>query len=338
MINKINIYILKQILKSCFLIFFIFISIAWLLQLTRLFTLTNLVQIDIFNVVYLSFFLVPNLLTVIIPFIIIFGISLCFIKLNKDKEIIAIYALGMQLKPIKHSLYIFTSLLIIFYICLNFYISPIVYEKYKIKEFELRNKIDFNKIITSNFLKLNDKTTLDFRKKDNYFEDIFISFFDETENIIFAKKGKIKNENNKYIFQLQNGFKLSLSDDQIEKLEFVNYNLKVNDGNNSQFNNFDRNSFTIFDDIRNKDLLNIYFKIFDVLLPILIIYIFFKNNILKINFTLNNNLFFIIYSILILILNQVLKNSGLNFKIYSLSALSIILLSILILNIKNKYE
>ena len=56
------------------LVFFIFLSISWLLQLTRLFTLTNLIQIDILNVIYLSLFLVPNLLTVIIPFIIIFGI------------------------------------------------------------------------------------------------------------------------------------------------------------------------------------------------------------------------------------------------------------------------
>ena len=85
MLNKINIYVFIQILKSCTLIFFIFLSISWLLQLTRLFTLTNLIQIDIFNVIFLSFFLIPNLLTIIIPFILIFGVLLCFVKLSKDK-------------------------------------------------------------------------------------------------------------------------------------------------------------------------------------------------------------------------------------------------------------
>ena len=42
--------------------------------------------------------------------------------------------------------------------------APIIYEKYKMKEFELRNTIDFNKIVTSNFLKLNKNTILDFKK------------------------------------------------------------------------------------------------------------------------------------------------------------------------------
>ncbi len=107
MINKINKYVFFQIIKSCALIFFIFISIAWLLQLTRLFTVTYLIQIDIFSIIYLSIFLIPNLLSITMPFILIFGILLSFIKLNKDKEIIAIYSIGLGLKPIKYSIIFF---------------------------------------------------------------------------------------------------------------------------------------------------------------------------------------------------------------------------------------
>ena len=91
MLNKINVYVLFQILKSFTLVFFIFLSISWLLQLTRLFSLTNLIQINFINILQLSVYLIPNILTVIIPFILIFGILLCFIKLSKDREIIAVY-------------------------------------------------------------------------------------------------------------------------------------------------------------------------------------------------------------------------------------------------------
>ena len=132
-------------------------------------------QIDV-KYIYLSVFLIPNLITVIIPFIIIFGILLCFIKLNKDKELIAIYSLGLEIQPIKYSIFIFTLLLIMFYSLLNFYISPKIYEQYKQNEFELRNKIDLNKVVTTNFLKINDKTTVDFKNKGKFFEDIFINF------------------------------------------------------------------------------------------------------------------------------------------------------------------
>ena len=286
MANKINIYIFTQIIKSCALIFFIFLSIAWLLQITRLFTLTNLIQIDILNLIYLSLFLIPNLLTIILPFIVIFGILLCFVKLNKDRELISIFTLGLQLKPIKYSLILFSTLILVLYIGLNFYISPKIYEIYKLKEFELRNTINFNKMVATNFFKINNNTTLDFKKNNNNFEDIFINFLDKEDNIIYAKEGVIKNKNNNFIFQLNDGFKLSINSNlnQIEKLEFKNYILEINNDKNLIFNNYDRNSLTIFDDFENRDYLNILYKIFDVILCLIIIFIFFKTNYLIILF------------------------------------------------------
>ena len=339
MINKINLYIFSQIIKSCLLIFFIFISIAWLLQITRLFTLTNLIQIDILNIINLSFFLIPNLLSVILPFIIIFGILFCFIKLNNDKEIIAIFTLGLQMKPIKYSLIFFSTIIAIFYIFLNFYISPKIYEIYKFKEFELRNTIDFNKMISTNFFKINKNTTLDFKKNDNSFEDVFINFIDTEENIIFAKKGNIRNENNNFIFQLTNGFKLSINDNinQIEKLEFKNYVLELSNDNDVKFSNYDRNSLTIFDDINNKDYLNIAYKIFDILLCLNIVFVFYRNNIVNNNFSIKNNLYFIIFSIFLLLINQLIKNSGIIFEQYLIILFSIIIFSFII-SMYRKYE
>ena len=338
MINRINMYVFFNILKSCTLIFFIFISIAWLLQLTRLFTLTNLIQVDILNVIFLSFYLIPNLISVILPFIIIFGILLCFIKLQKDKEIIAIYSLGMQLKPIKFSLILFSLLLIIFYISLNFYFSPKIYEKYKIKEFDLRNTIDFNQMVTSNFLELNETTTLDFKKSNNIFKDIFISFFDKEENIIFAKEGYIFNEDDQFVFQLIEGFKLSIKNNEIEKLKFANYLLKINNNKSSEFDNYDRNTLTIFDDIKNQDYINILFKFFDIIFCILIIILFYRNNVLNVNLNLNNNIFFIMLSLIILIINQLIKNLDTDIFIYLFSSITIIIISFIIVFLKKKYE
>ena len=44
--NKINLYVFSQIIKSCTLVFFIFVSIAWLMQLSRLLSAMNNLQID----------------------------------------------------------------------------------------------------------------------------------------------------------------------------------------------------------------------------------------------------------------------------------------------------
>ncbi len=338
MMNKINKYIFFQIIRSCLLIFFIFVSIAWLLQLTRLFTVTYLIQIDIFSIIYLSIFLIPNLLSIIIPFILIFGILLSFIKMNKDKEIIAMYSMGMKLDPIRYSLILFTTLITIIYILLNFYFSPKIYEIYKNKEFELRNTLNFNKIISSNFLKINENTTVDFVKNDNKFEDIFINYNEEKNNIIYSKRGIIKNIDNTFIFQLTNGFKLSINQhNEIEKLEFKNYIFTI-DNIKTVSNNIDRNTLTIFDDINNKDFLNISFKLFDILLAIIIILIFYKNNIVNINFSLKNNLLFIIISIFLIIVNQFFKASNTNMLFYSSILTILIILSLISIYLKSKYE
>ena len=45
----------------------------------------------------------------------------------------------------------------------------------------------FDKMIISNFVKLNQDTTIDFKKDKNLYKDIFINFKDEKENIIFRK-------------------------------------------------------------------------------------------------------------------------------------------------------
>ena len=107
-IDKIKIYLFSQIFKYFILILFIFLSITWLLQITRLFTITNFMHIKIYDVIILSFYLIPNIISVITPFILIFGLLLCFIKLNKDNELISILSLGYGLKPLKNSLIIFT--------------------------------------------------------------------------------------------------------------------------------------------------------------------------------------------------------------------------------------
>ena len=98
--SKIDKYIFFEITKGFFLIFFFFLSISWLLQFTRLISLTNLIQVDMITILYLSIYLIPNIITIIVPFVIMFGLIITFIKLDKDREIISIYSLGLSIKPI----------------------------------------------------------------------------------------------------------------------------------------------------------------------------------------------------------------------------------------------
>ena len=338
--TKINIYIFMQVCKYFLLILFIFLSVSWLLQVTRLFTISNFLHINIFEILFLSLYLIPNIITIITPFILIFALLLCFIKLNKDHEIIAILSIGIGLKPFRNTLLFFSLLIIILFSLLNFYLAPKVYEIYKNKEFELRNSFDFNNITFSNFLNLNNKTILDFNKKNEKYHDIFISFEDEKENIVYAKSGNIFSENNNFNFQLSNGFKISIDENkQIEKLEFHNYVLKIKNNNNDVNGKIiDNNTFTIFDDLSSKNYLNLTFKFIDIFLILFIITYFYHNNISKIKFNTGNNIFFLSICVSVLILNQIFRNAEIILFNYLIFIFTLICISSIILILKLKYE
>ena len=149
----------------------------------------------------------------------------------------------------------------------------------------------------------------------------------------------IDNDNDKFIFKLKNGFKLSLdqNNNNIEKLEFENYILRINKNNTIKFDNYDKNTLTIFDDLSESNYFNIISKFSDVIISICIIYFFYKNNVMKVNFSLKNNIFFILYSIFLLIMNQTIKNSEIDIIFY-LILVVILIISVLIISNFNKFN
>ena len=296
-------------------------------------------HIKITDIIVLSLYLIPNIITVIIPFILIFGLLLTFIKLNRDNELIAILSLGLGLKPFKNALILFSLVLVTLFIILNFYLAPKIYEQYKINEHELRNKLDFDKMVFSNFLNLNKTTILDFKKNNNQYEDIFLSFNDEKENIVYAKKGNIISKNNEYRFQLTKGFKISIDKNkQIEKLEFLNYILKIDNTNINTRKIVDKNTFTIIDDYNSKNYLNISFKIIDLILILYVVGFFYSNSLKNVNLNTKNNIFYCANCISVLIINQIFKNSEVLVLNYTIIISILILFSFLSILIKKNYE
>jgi len=327
--KKINLYVFIQIIKSCTLVFFIFISIAWLLQISRLFSYLNNLQIDFVNVLFLSVFLIPNLINVTLPFIIIFGLIIAFIKFDKDKEIIAIFSLGLSIKEILKPFFLISIIAIFLYLFLNLFFSPYIYDKYKQKEFDLRNSINLDNINISNFIQLDENLILDFSKKEDVFEDVFIRFIGENENIVFAKKARIIKEPKKFIFNLSEGFKLSFMNNKIEKLEFENYKLNFPLKNENNYNNYDKNTLTLFNLIKYKDYKSMIERMFDTLILITVIIFFYLNNIKDNKFSINHIFIYLFLSILIIIFQNIIKN--LDFSLQFSFLLNIINFSIIYL-------
>ena len=328
--NKIDKYIFFEISKGCLFILFIFLSISWLLQFTRLVSLTNLIQVDIFTIFYLSIFLIPNLITVILPIVIMFGLILSFLKLHRDKEIISLYALGLKTNAVIKALFLFSFISILFLLIFSLYLSPKIYKEYKLKEYQIRNQIDFEKIIVSNFIEINENTFLDFKKNNQKYTEVFIKFKKEKDNFIYADEATIIQNKNKFIFKLNNGFRITLIEkNKIEKLEFENYNLEIMNKNFQTYDNFDKNTFSIFDDIKNKDYLNIVHKITNTIIIITIIIFFYFNNIKFYKFDLYYITVYLLVSSSLLILNQIIKNLEINYFLHIIIIFSFVLIGLI---------
>ena len=339
--KKINLYVFIQIIKSCTLVFFIFISIAWLLQISRLFSYLNNLKIDFVNVLFLSFFLIPNLINVTLPFIIIFGLIIAFIKFDKDKEIIAIFSLGLSIKEILKPFFLISIITIFLYLFLNLFFSPYIYDKYKQKEFDLRNSINLDNINISNFIQLDENLILDFSKKEDVFEDVFIRFIGENENIVFAKKARIIKEPKKFIFNLSEGFKLSFINNKIEKLEFENYKLNFPLKNENNYNNYDKNTLTLFNLIKYKDYNSMIERMFDTLILLTVIIFFYFNNIKDNKFSIKHIFIYLFLSILIIIFQNIIKNLDFSLQfsfLLNIINFSIIYLFMLINKFKFKFK
>ena len=103
---------------------------------------------------------------------------------------------------------------------------------------------------------------MDFTKDEDQFKDIFISFNENGENIVYAKKGNITKIDNKFIFNFKNWFKFNFLKEELEKLEFKNYRIEFPVKVKNEYNNFDKNTLTIIDLFKDNDYTNINKKFF----------------------------------------------------------------------------
>ena len=146
--------------------------------------------------------------------------------------------------------------------------------------------------------------------------------------MIFAEEANIKQYDDKFIFELINGFKITfIESGKIEKLEFDKYSLELKNNSFQKYNNFDNNTFDIFEDLKNKNYNNIIYKTTDSLIVIIILIFFYFNNIKIYRFDNFSLIIFLSTSLIFLILNQIYKN--LSFTTSSLTFFFVFILMII---------
>ena len=330
--KKIEIYLLIQILKSFFLIFFIFIGISWLLQTTRLMSLVTIHNIPILKVFLLSLNIIPNVIVNIFPFVVFISILLTSIKFYRDKELIAIYSLNIPINKIIKPFIFFSFICLLTSLILSFVLSPHYYGIFKKNEFELRTNLDINNIGLNNFYYFNNNILINFEKKSDQYVNILIFQEKPKKIIIIAKRAEMELKNNILNLKLYNGYKTEIKNIGSETLLYDKYNFSVDLDNNETYNNSDKNTFGLLklikQDTRDNYLI-INQRFVDSLLLISLIYLIIKYIFIKIKFNINHLLLISLSCFGIIFLDNILGNLSTNNSMFIILMYCNILLPIL---------
>lgn len=182
MIGKARYYIFYNYFKYIFIILFIFIGLIWLSQIIRIIEFQYSFSYQIFDVAISTLFALPSFTNPLVPFLILIGSFLVNTKLSNDNEIIILkqYLSENRLNAL---FYFLTFIIFIFFTINSEIISKKFYEKYKIKELEIRNN-----------LKLGTPS-----QKEFHIGEIASIFFEEEKNQVFYNVNAIINYENQFI-------------------------------------------------------------------------------------------------------------------------------------------
>ena len=197
----------------------IFIGLIWLSQILRILELQQSLTTQVLDVISTTLLVLPSFISPLMPFLLIISSFFLNYKFNSSNEIIIL----KQYFSLKNNLFLsifLTSGIIVFYFLNNELFSVNLYEKYKVKELEIRNNLKLGVPSLKEF-HIENEVSIFFEKQSNN------KFFD-VEAIIY-EDGQFINSKNVEI--------------EIDK---KNYNLIFNKGERVILNNTEK-SKTIFD-------------------------------------------------------------------------------------------
>ena len=203
--NKLNNYIIKEILKSYILVLISFSLLIWIAQAAKNLNLITESGLSIQTYCYFILLIFPKILSQLMIISFLIGTFLTILKLLDSKEIEIYWLAGISKLNIAFTIFKFSFFPTI--IALLFYLYLVPYTNFKSREILANSEFSMiNSLVKkNNFNSPLKKLTIFVNKNDNKgnLEKIYI--FEELKTII-AKKGRVVNINNNNYLELIDGF------------------------------------------------------------------------------------------------------------------------------------
>ena len=203
--NKLNNYIIREVLKSYTLVLISFSLLIWIAQAAKNLNLITESGLSIKTYCFFIFLIYPKIISQLMIISFLIGVFFTIVKLLETKEIEIYWLAGISKLNISFTIFkisFFPTLLALF-----FYIYLVPYTNFKSREILANSEFSMiNSLVKkNNFNSPLKKLTIYVNKNDNKgkLEKIFI--FEEYKTII-AKSGRVININDKNYLELSDGF------------------------------------------------------------------------------------------------------------------------------------
>lgn len=193
-LKTLDVYIIKQMFTSSMLILFVLLGIAWLSQIIRLIEFFFTYKLSFFSFLKFSSFLLPQMISIVLPLCMLIAVLFVFIRLVNDRELIVMKSVGMNSKQLSKSVVILSLSMLVFLLFLNSFIQPYSARSFRQFRYSFINDLSRVAIKEKTFNEVVQGVTayIDHSKGNNLY-DIFINDYRDKSNnkIIYAEKGQI---------------------------------------------------------------------------------------------------------------------------------------------------
>ena len=250
--------ITKDTIAFFLLVTVIFGSIVWVIQAVNYLDYVTEDGHGLKTYFLFTLFSFPKIISKLIPFV--FFIALFFTLINYDSknELLILWTNGISKLGFVKKIFAISIFVLLVQIFFSAFLSP--FTQYKARLFLKESNIDFftSLIKEGKFINVVEGLTIfiDKKKSNNTFANIFIDDSSKAQNrIIYAKTGKIVENNKKKIFILNNG--------QILNKEKSKFNIFQFEEINFDLSNYNTNTILApkIQEIETRQLLNCYMSL-----------------------------------------------------------------------------
>ena len=250
--------ITKDTIAFFLLITIIFGSIVWVIQAVNYLDYVTEDGHGLKTYFLFTLFSFPKIISKLIPFVFFIALFFTLINYETKNELYVLWANGISKLEFINKILVISIFVLLFQIFFSAFLSP--FTQYKARLFLKDSNIDFftSLIKEGKFINVVKGLTIFIEKKNsnNTFANIFIDDSSKAQNrIIYAKTGKIVENNKKKIFILNNG--------QILNKEKSKFNIFQFEEINFDLSNYNTNTILApkIQEIETRQLLNCYMSL-----------------------------------------------------------------------------